>query len=68
LIARIYNNFIARDQAKDRLTYEAVIEPNNDATTIFSICRKKDFKQFKKAYSDVVNYYKLLNNFKAILH
>jgi len=68
LFARIYNNFIAKDPVKDRLTYEAVIEPYNDATTIFSICRKKDIKPFKKTYSDVVNYYKLLNNFKAILH
>ena len=48
-------NFIIRGSSKDRITFEACIEPNSDVTTIFSLCRNKDIKPFRRAYQDIVN-------------
>jgi len=45
-----------RGNPKDRITFEACIEPYNDSTTIFSICRIKDIKPFRKAYVDVQHF------------
>jgi hypothetical protein len=42
---------------KDRVIFDAGLTPVNDIPIIFCICKKKDVKALKKAYSDIVNIY-----------
>ena len=56
LLSSLSSIFLFND--KDRIIYEASINPNMELPLVFCICKKKDIKHMKKSYSDINHFTK----------